>query len=110
MSTRVRVVRRHRSRGAIGRDAAFAALGVLGGFTLGFVVWSRGQVAWRRALFSPRPLRRLAALGYLAGRRPTAETVHLLRDYIRWESRPVLRRRAELMLARAGRRLDGHVV
>ena len=108
MDVRVRVVRRRRDRGG-GHPAALAALGVLGGFALGFVVWSRGQVAWRRALFSPRPLRRLAALGYLAGR-PPAETMRLLQDYVRWESLLLLRRRAERLLERAGRRLDRHVV
>jgi hypothetical protein len=47
----------------------------------------------RAALFSPRLLRRHAALGYLAGR-PSPDAVRLLRDYLAWERHPVLRRRA----------------
>ncbi len=47
----------------------------------------------REALFSARPRRRHAALGYLAGR-PAPDTVRLLRDYISWERHPRLRQRA----------------
>ncbi len=54
----------------------------------------------RRELFSPHPLRRLAALGYLSGRPPSVDTVLLLRDFLAWESRPLLRRRATVLLAR----------
>jgi hypothetical protein len=50
-------------------------------------------------LFSPRPLRRLAALGNLAASEGV-ETVRLLRDYLEWESQPMLRRRAEGILRR----------
>jgi hypothetical protein len=66
-----------------------AAAGVVGGW----VFAQRRLVHHRRDLFSPRPLRRLAALGFLAG--PTGlETVRLRRDYLAWETRPMLRRRA----------------
>jgi hypothetical protein len=54
---------------------------------------------YRRALFSPRPLKRLSALGYLSAY-PTVETVRLLRDYITWERQPMLRRRAEALVRR----------
>ena len=53
----------------------------------------------RRDLFSPRPLRRLAALGYLAGQHG-ADTLRLLTEYIRWETQPALRRRAERLVSR----------
>ena len=46
-----------------------------------------------------REVRRLAALGYLAGQ-DGVETARLLRDYLAWEGRPVLRRRAEAILKR----------
>ncbi len=49
----------------------------------------------RRDLFSSRPLRRLAALGYIAGSEPTVDSLRLLRDYIAWERQPLVRRRAE---------------
>ncbi len=64
-----------------------------------FVV--RDQIArHRRELFSSHPLRRLAALGYLGGRTATVDTVRLLRDFVAWEPRPLIRRRAALLLAR----------
>jgi hypothetical protein len=59
----------------------------------------------RRNLFSAHPLRRLAALGYLAGHEANVDAVQLLRDFIAWERRPLLRRRAALILERMERRL-----
>jgi hypothetical protein len=51
----------------------------------------------RRGLFSANPVRRYAAVSYL-GARPSVDTARLLRDYVRWESHPVLRRRARRVL------------
>lgn len=68
--------------------------GILAGAALGWTLAQRRLVRHRRDLFSPRPLRRLAALGFLAGQ-ADVETVHLLRDYLAWERQPVLRRRAQ---------------
>ncbi len=74
---------------ALGLAAAVSALVV------------RDQIArHRRELFSSHPLRRLAALGYLGGRDATVDTVRLLRDFVAWEPRPLIRRRAALLLAR----------
>ena len=74
---------------ALGLAAAVSALVV------------RDQIArHRRELFSAHPLRRLAALGYLGGRDATVDTVRLLRDFVAWEPRPLIRRRAALLLAR----------
>lgn len=61
----------------------------------------------RRNLFSAHPLRRLAALGYLAGHEASIDAVQLLRDFIAWERRPLLRRRAALILERMERQLAG---
>jgi hypothetical protein len=71
------------------------AAGALGGWLLA----QRRLAFHSRDLFSPRPLRRLGALGFLAGQ-DGVETVRLLRDYLRWERRPMLRRRAEAILRR----------
>lgn len=68
--------------------------GALLGATAGWVLAQRRLARHRRDLFSARPLRRLAALGFLAGQ-GDVETVRLLRDYLAWERQPVLRRRAE---------------
>lgn len=54
----------------------------------------------RRDLFSPHALRRLAALGYMAGEEPTVDNVRLLRDFISWEPRNLLRSRAQTIVRR----------
>lgn len=69
------------------------AAGVVGGWLLA----QRRLTMHRRDLFSPRPLRRLAALGFLAGQTGVG-TIRLLRDYLAWERQPVLRRRAQAIL------------
>lgn len=80
---------------ALGAAAAVSALVV------------RDQIArHRRELFSSHPLRRLAALGYLGGRDATVDTVRLLRDFVAWEPRPLIRRRAALILARMEQQLQ----
>jgi hypothetical protein len=71
--------------------------GAIGGIALGFLAWSRVQRLSRRDLFSTQPVRRYAALGYLRSC-PTIETVHLLREYVAWESKSALRRRGVRML------------
>jgi hypothetical protein len=82
-----------RSRGLL-----FAG-GAVVGAAAGWVLAQRRLTFHRRDLFSPRPMRRLAALGYLAGQ-GDVDTVRLLRDYLSWERQPVLRRRAEMILRR----------
>ena len=69
------------------------------GFLAGAVLAQRSMGKWRSALFSARPLRRLAALGYLSGH-PGVEAVQVLRDYLAWEVHPALRRRAESIVRR----------
>jgi hypothetical protein len=82
-----------------------AAVGFLGGVALGAVLWSSQIRRHRRALFSRSPLRRLAALAYLSVQ-PSSEAVRLLRDYVRWEPRSVLRRRGEQVLRQVEQSLD----
>jgi len=53
----------------------------------------------RRNLFSRHALRRVAALGYLRAK-PTVNTAQLLREYVAWEPRPMLRQRGAKMLKR----------
>ena len=77
--------------------AAASALGI-------FVV--RDQMSrHRRDLFSSRPLRRLAALGYLSGGPPSVDAVRLLRDYIGWERQPLIRRQGVQVLEKMERSL-----
>ena len=82
--------------------ALLFGLGV--GAVIGVMVAQQNMGRHRRDLFSPRPLRRLAALGYLNGH-PSVESVRLLRDYLAWEPQPLLRRRAETVMRRMEARL-----
>ncbi|MBA3317622.1 MAG: hypothetical protein H0T50_05970 [Gemmatimonadales bacterium] len=73
--------------------------GAVVGAAAGWVLAQRRLTVHRRDLFSPRPMRRLAALGYLAGQEGM-ETARALREYLAWERQPMLRRRAESLLKR----------
>ncbi|MGH3991344.1 MAG: hypothetical protein ACRDSN_02640, partial [Pseudonocardiaceae bacterium] len=73
--------------------------GLVVGAVAGWVLAQRRLTFHQRDLFSPRPLRRLAALGFLAGE-SGVDTVRLLRDYLAWERQPILRRRAEAIVRR----------
>ena len=85
--------------------ARFATVGFIGGVAAGLLVWSTQVERSRRELFNRSPLRRFAALGFLAGR-PGLDTARLLADYVNWETRPVLRRRGQLLLRRMEAHLD----
>ncbi|HEY0971550.1 MAG TPA: hypothetical protein VGE02_11340 [Gemmatimonadales bacterium] len=105
--------RRARGRNGGGRDGAgsitdpgqLMALGFLGGLTAGLVLATQQLHRNRRNLFSPRAYERLAALASLRVQ-PTVETLRLLRDYISWEQRPLLRRRGRHLLRRLEQHLD----
>lgn len=98
MSDKVIVVR---EEPAGWKAVKIAAIGLLGLAALGGagILLARDQMARHQSeLFSPHPLRRLAALGYLRAH-PDVDNVLLLRDYLAWEERPMLRRRATAILA-----------
>ena len=78
---------------------SFVAAGFIGGIAAGTLVWSRMQRQYRRNLFSKSALHRVAALGYLRAR-PTVNTAQLLREYVAWEPRAILRHRGARMLRR----------
>lgn len=63
----------------------------------------------RRDLFSPHALRRLAALGYMSREPTTVDNITLLRDFIAWEPRNLLRKRARAILARMEEEATGAV-
>jgi len=75
------------------------------GFVVGNALAQRSMGRWRAALFSARPLRRLAALGYLSGH-PSVAAVRVLKDYLAWEEHPALRRRAESLVRRMEANLE----
>ena len=78
---------------------SFVAVGFLGGIAAGSMIWSRLQRQYRRDLFSRHMFRRVAALGYLRAR-PSVNTAQLLREYVAWEPRSILRERGVRMLKR----------
>ena len=78
--------------------------GFVGGVVAGLVIWSMQMQRSRRDLFSPNAIRRFAALGYLGGQ-PGLESAQLLTEYVRWETKPVLRKKAERLLKRMQRYL-----
>jgi hypothetical protein len=74
---------------------AVAAAGAVAALVL------RDQIArHQRDLFNPQPLRRLACLGHMARAEATVDNITLLRDFVAWESRKLLRNRAKAILAR----------
>ena len=81
------------------QKVSYVAVGFLGGVAAGSLMWSRMQRQYRRNLFSKSPIRRVAALGYLRAR-PTVNTAQLLREYVAWEPRSILRQRGARMLKR----------
>ena len=69
------------------------------GVAAGWMLAGRHMRKHRTALFSPRPLQRLSALAAMAAE-PSVANVRLLQDYLAWDSRPLLRRRATALLRR----------
>jgi hypothetical protein len=54
----------------------------------------------QRNLFSPYPLKRLACLGHMAGSDASVSNINLLRDFLAWEPKRLLRNRARVILTR----------
>ena len=82
------------------RTAGMTVLVVAGAAVLGTML-VRDQISrHRRNLFSPHPLRRLAALGYLGSAPASVDLVLLLRDFSAWETHPLLKKRAAAVIDR----------
>jgi len=87
------------------RASRLAAMGFLGGVAAGALLWSDQMRRSRRNLFSRSPVRRFLALGHVGGE-CSLENAVLLREYLAWETRPMLRRRATFALRRMEHHLD----
>ncbi|TVP55633.1 MAG: hypothetical protein EA351_10270 [Gemmatimonadales bacterium] len=59
----------------------------------------------QRNLFHPSALRRMGALGHISRQRASVDLLNLLRDYIAWESRKLLRNRARAVVDRMEREI-----
>jgi hypothetical protein len=57
-------------------------------------------VRHRRDLFSPKTLERLAALGHMARLPASVDNIRLLQDFLAWEPRKLLRKRARSIVER----------
>lgn len=57
----------------------------------------------RRNLFHPFALRRMGALEHVARQQPSVDYINLLRDYLAWEPRKLLRNRAQAIVERMER-------
>ncbi len=60
-----------------------------------------------RDLFSPSFFRRLAALGHMAKAEASVDHINLMKDFVAWESREALRRRAQVIVERMERDVTG---
>ena len=90
--------RRRREEDAGAGGLTLLAAGFLGGIVVGAAAWAGALDLTRSGLFSRNPVRRFGAVSYLATR-PSVDTARLLRDYVRWEPHPLLRRRGRQALA-----------
>ena len=57
----------------------------------------------RRNLFNSLAIRRMAALEHVARQHPSVDHINLLRDYLAWEPRKLLRDRARTIVERMER-------
>jgi hypothetical protein len=94
------------SRGRVLRTAGLILLTVATVVGLGALIVRDQITRHRRDLFSRQARRRLAALAYIASLPASVGIVQLLRDFIAWEPRTLLRRRALQVLARMERELE----
>ncbi len=87
----------------------------IAGITIVAAAAAGAAVAWvvrdqvtrhRRDLFSPHALQRLAALSHMGRGSATVGDILLLRDFIAWERRPLLRKRATALLERMEREVE----
>jgi len=84
---------------------AAAALGTVAAWVI------RDQIRRHsRDLFNSSFLRRLAALGYLAKADASVDHINLIKDFVAWEPRRTLRRRARAILARMEQEALGSIL
>jgi hypothetical protein len=82
------------------RTAGLTVLAAAGAGALAALI-IRGQIhRHQRNLFSPRAFKRLAALGHIGKEPASVDLIRLLRDFIAWEPRRMLRERARAILDR----------
>lgn len=82
------------------KTAGFTVLAAAAAGALAAVI-IRGQISrHQRDLFSPHAFRRLAALGHISREPASVDLIRLLRDFVAWEPRKMLRERAVAIVDR----------
>lgn len=82
------------------RTAAFTVLAAAAAGAVAAMI-IRGQISrHQRDLFSPQAFKRLAALGHISREPASVDLIRLLRDFIEWEPRKMLRERAQAIVNR----------
>lgn len=82
------------------RTAGFTVLAAAAAGAVAALIIRDQITRHQRDLFSPHALRRLAALGHMARADASVDNIRLLRDFIAWEPRKMLRRRARVIVER----------
>ena len=82
------------------RKTSLAMLAAAAAGAVAALVIRDQMVRHSRDLFSPRFLRRLAALGHMARAEASVDNINLLKDFVAWESRRSLRNRAAVIIGR----------
>jgi len=88
------------------RIAGLVALAALAGAGVATLLVRDQLSRHRRNIFSPLAFKRLAALGHLSRAEASVDTINLLRDYLSWEPRQLLRKRATALLRRLEREAE----
>jgi len=82
------------------RTAAFTVLAAAAAGAVAAMI-IRGQISrHQRDLFSPQAFKRLAALGHISREPASVDLIRLLRDFVAWEPRKMLRERAQAIVNR----------
>jgi hypothetical protein len=82
------------------KTAGIAILAAAAAGALAALVVRDQMTRHRRNLFSPRARKRLAALGHMRREPASVAHIRLLRDFIAWEPRRMLRDRARTIVGR----------
>ncbi len=82
------------------RIAAIATLATAAAAALAALVVRDQMSRHRRDLFSPRAFERLAALGHMSREPASIAAIRLLRDFVAWEPKRLLRERAWAIIDR----------
>lgn len=93
----------------VDRTLKAAGIVVLAGAAAGFLAAYLVKSQMHRhqmGLFSPHAFQRLAALGHMARSDASVDRINLLKDFIVWEPRPLLRSRARTILGRMEREIS----